>query len=561
VSARPPQARPGARQGGGKFASLLGGHSVRLPPRATRIVTTPGAAAVLDALSDAVWVLGRDWRPRYANRAAAALLQRGVNAGPRATLWQRFPGLRESTFGRQLQIAMEQGGHTSFAAPFPPLAAWCEVQCDVAPEGLTLCLRDVTVQLESETRSRRSQRLEALGQLTGGIAHDVNNLLTVMLGSFEMLGMSAEARGEDGVDDASIAEAGLRAGESASQLMHRLLAFSRRQPLSPRVIAVDALLASLEPLLRRSLAETVVLSIASPSAEEGALWRVLVDASELENALLNLAINARDAMIGGGQLRIVAANVTVDRVYAAAAGMDRIGDFVVLAVADTGTGMTREVVEHAFDPFFTTKAPGQGTGLGLSMVYGFARQSGGHVVIDSEPGRGTIVRLYLPRTLAEPESPSATALRTPQGGRETVLLIEDNALVREHIEVMLRNLGYRVHATAEAAEALLLLQQGLRPDLLFSDMVLPGGLSGHAAAVAAVGLVPELRVLFTTGHTGSVLGEEAHGGAGLDILRKPFRPSELAARLRASLAGPPWRPDARFNEMAGQGARDEDQAT
>jgi signal transduction histidine kinase len=557
VSARSPQARLGEGQGRGTFASLLGGRAVRLPARTARILSAPGASAVLDALSDAVCVLGRDWRPRYANRAARALLQRGASTARSATLWQIFPGLRQSTFGRQLEIAMEQGGHTSFAAPFPQIAAWCEVRCDVASEGLTLCLRDVTVQLESETRTRRSQRLEALGQLTGGIAHDVNNLLTVMLGSFEMLEMSAEARGEEGADDAAIAVAGLRAGESASQLMHRLLAFSRRQPLSPRVVAVDALLASLEPLLRRSLAETVVLAIATPEVDDDPLWRVLVDASELENALLNLAINARDAMPSGGPLRVVAANVSVDRVYAAAAGMDRIGDFVMLSVADTGTGMTREVIEHAFDPFFTTKGPGHGTGLGLSMVYGFARQSGGHVAIDSEPGRGTIVRLYLPRTLAEPDAPATGALRTTPGGYETVLLIEDNTLVREHIEGMLRNLGYRVHASGEPAEALLMLQQGLRPDLLFSDMVLPGGMSGHAAAVAAVGIVPELRVLFTTGHTGSVFGEDAHGGAGLDILRKPFRPSELAARLRRSLAGPPWRPDGRFRDVAVHGTKDE----
>jgi len=332
-----------------------------------------------------------------------------------------------------------------------------------------------------------------------------------------------------------MARAGLRAGESASQLMHRLLAFSRRQPLSPQVVEISEMLGSLEPLLRRTIGEQIVLRI----TWQQALWRALVDPVELENAILNLAINSRDAMPAGGRLTIEAVNVQIDRVYAAVAGLERTGDFIMLSVADSGFGMSRDVIARAFDPFFTTKQPGQGTGLGLSMVYGFAKQSGGHAMIDSEPGNGTIVRLYLPRTTGTAPVP-ALADRSVAGGNETILLVEDNDLVRAHTGAMLMGLGYTVVAAADGPEALLVMQDGLAPDLLLTDVVLPGGMTGRDVADAAARLVPGLRVLFTSGYSGSVLMENGRVTPGVDLIGKPFRRTELAARVRDQLGGQPW---------------------
>lgn len=494
---------------------------------------------ILGTISDGMIVLDTAWLVRYVNAAALRYLRRPRAGMLGASIWQLFPGLAGSEFAERMQDAVRRRQDADFAAVFPPLDAWFEARCYPFDGGLTVYFRDVTAQRYTEERLRQSQRLEALGQLTGGIAHDVNNLLTVILGNFEMLALGAEERGLDGAADYELAEAGLRAGTNASKLMHRLLAFSRRQPLSPQTVDVSALFGGLEPLLRRSIGETVTLTIGVPDG----LWRALADPAELENALINLAINARDAMPSGGQLSIEAANVAIDHVYAAIAGMERIGDFVMIAVADDGGGMTGEVMERAFDPFFTTKEPGKGTGLGLSMVYGFARQSGGHVMIDSEPGQGTIVRLYLPRTAgvaASPQEPEeADEIR---GGNETILLVEDNDLVRAHTAAMLRGLGYAVHTAADGKEALALLREAVQPDLLLTDVVLPGGLSGRQLADAAAALLPGLRVLFTSGYPGSGLLQGGRVRPGVQLISKPFRRSELAATVRAQLAAVPWRP-------------------
>jgi signal transduction histidine kinase/CheY-like chemotaxis protein len=498
---------------------------------------------ILSTISDGMFVLDPDWRVRYVNNAALGFLQRARADMLGASIWALFPGLREAPFGERFEHAMRTGANVDFSAPYPPLNAFYEMRCYPFEGGLTVYFRDVAAQRETEEKLRQSQKLEALGQLTGGIAHDINNLLTVILGNFEMLAMSAEERGGDGALDLNLAEAGLRAGESASQLMHRLLAFARRQPLSPQVIDVAALLRSVEPLLRRSLGEPIALRIA---LQEG-LWRALADPAELENAIVNLAINARDAMPSGGLLTIEAGNVPIDRVYAAVAGLDRTGDFIMLSVADTGHGMTRDVLAKAFDPFFTTKQVGKGTGLGLSMVYGFAKQSGGHVMIDSEPGQGSIVRLYLPRTSEVESVPDVEADRAAARGSETIMLVEDNELVRAHTDAMLRGLGYAVIAAGDGPSALGLLQQGARPDLLLTDVVLPGGMSGRDLADAAVRAVPGLRVLFTSGYPGNVLLENGRMGPGVELIGKPFRRAQLAARIRAQLAAAPW-------SAAGRGA-------
>ncbi len=503
---------------------------------------------ILSTISDGMFVLDQEWRVRYVNNAALGYLQRQRSEMLGASLWALFPGLREAEFGERFEYATRSGENVDFAAAYVPLNAIYEMRCYPFAGGLTVYFRDIAAQRETEEKLRQSQKLEALGQLTGGIAHDINNMLTVILGNFEMLAMSAEERGEEGLLDLSLAEAGLRAGESSSQLMHRLLAFSRRQPLSPQLVDVATLLSSLEPLLRRTLGEPIALET---SWQDG-LWRALVDPAELENAILNLAINARDAMPLGGRLTIEASNVRIDRVYAAVAGLDRTGDFIMLAVADSGHGMTPEVLHKAFDPFFTTKQPGKGTGLGLSMVYGFAKQSGGHVMIDSEVGEGSIVRLYLPGSADAAAAPELEPEREVARGNETILLVEDNELVRAHTEAMLGGLGYAVISAGDGPAAIGLLQGGARPDLLLTDVVLPGGMSGRDLADAAARTVPGLRVLFTSGYPGTVLLENGRLGTGVELVGKPFRRAQLAARIRSQLAAAPWSPASR-----GQPGREE----
>jgi nitrogen-specific signal transduction histidine kinase len=496
---------------------------------------------ILSTVSDGMVTLDRQWCFRYVNNAAARYLQRPRQQMMGGSWWDLFPGTRESELGRQFEYACRTGQDVSFEAYYPPLKAWYEVRGYPFSGGITVYFRDITVQRETVDKLRQSQKLEAIGQLTGGIAHDVNNLLTVIMGNLELLSMRAEERGADNPEEAeldlTLSEAGLRAGESASQLMHRLLAFSRQQPLSPQVVGIAELLNSLEPMMRRTLGEQMTLQMNLPER----LWNALVDPSELESAILNLAINAKDAMPNGGTLTIEAGNVAIDRVYATVAGLDRTGDFIMISVGDTGTGMTREVLARAFDPFFTTKGAGKGTGLGLSMVYGFARQSGGHVLIDSEVGHGTIVRIYLPRTIGSQTAVTETRGGI-EGGNELILLVEDNDLVRAHTEAMLRGLGYAVVAAGDGNAARQVLEGGLQPQLLLTDVILPGGMTGRDVADLAARKVPGLRVLFTSGYSGTILSQNGRLTPGVELLGKPFRRSELASRIRIQLAASPWEP-------------------
>jgi len=497
---------------------------------------------ILSTISDGMFVLDKGWCIRYANAAAARYLQHQREAMLGANVWALLPALREADMGERLEAAAAQGQDAAFTSFYPPLNAGFERRAYLFAAGLTVCFRDVTSQRETEEKLRQAQKLEAVGQLTGGIAHDVNNLLTVILGNLELLGMRAEDRlngvpahedDEPGLD-LTLAEAGLRAGESASQLMRRLLAFSRHQPLSPQLVAVGDLLASMQPLVRRTMREHVSLRMLWPAES----WYALVDPSEMESAILNLSINAQDAMPDGGTLTIEASNVSVDRVYAAVAGLDRAGDTIMITVSDTGTGMAKDVLARAFDPFFTTKAPGKGTGLGLSMVYSFARQSGGHAMIDSEPGQGTVVRMYLPRAVPVETAALPAARAGVAGGSETILLVEDNDLVRAHTEAMLRGLGYNVVAAADGTMAARVLAEGLRPNLLLTDVILPSGTTGRDVAKAAQRIVPGLPVLFISGYSGNVLMENGRLPPGVELLGKPFRRSELAARIRTLLTAP-----------------------
>ena len=400
--------------------------------------------------------------------------------------------------------------------------------------------RDVTAEREAaealrrtEEQLRQSQKMEAVGQLTGGIAHDFNNLLTGVIGSLDLMQKRiAQSRFSDVERYVTLAMA---SAKRAAALTHRLLAFARRQPLDPRPVNVNRLVASMEELVRRSIGEAIELKIV---AAEG-LWGTFCDPHQLESALLNLVLNSRDAIPDGGTLTIETANVELNGDAAAELRDVAAGRYVCLSVADTGVGMTAAVRARAFDPFFTTKPIGQGTGLGLSMVYGFARQSEGYVRIVSEPGQGTAVRVYLPRHRAAAEDVSAAATETssPQAqSGETVLVIEDEASVRGLVVDILDDLGYRSLEAPDGPAGLKILQSGARIDLLVTDVGLPG-MNGRQVAEAAREHRPDLKVLFITGYAESAAMANGFLAPGMEMVTKPFAIDALAARIRDMIVG------------------------
>jgi CheY-like chemotaxis protein len=377
----------------------------------------------------------------------------------------------------------------------------------------------------------QSQKMEAVGQLTGGIAHDFNNLLTGIVGSLDLL----QTRLNQGrLDNAArYIDAAMTSANRAAALTHRLLAFARRQPLVPKTVDVNRLVVSVEDLLRRTMGETIDLSIV---AADG-LWSTLCDPNQLESALLNLAINARDAMPDGGKLTFATSNARLERVTADTPALSP-GDYVCIVVADTGVGMSAEVAARAFDPFFTTKPIGQGTGLGLSMIYGFARQSNGHVTIDSKPGQGTSVRLYLPRhrgEVAATSDPGAELARYAGRG-ETVLVIEDEPVVRGVILEMLAEQGYQALEAVDGPSGLKILHSDQPVDLLVTDVGLPG-MNGRQVADQARETRPELKILFITGYAESVAISDGFLQPGMEMITKPFELDHLAGRIRTMITG------------------------
>ena len=389
-------------------------------------------------------------------------------------------------------------------------------------------LRDLSEQKEMESRLRQSQRLEAIGQLTGGVAHDFNNLLTVILGNSEALA----DRLNDDQRSRLLAEMTRTAAERGADLTNRLLAFARRQPLEPKACNINTLVARMDGLLRRMLDEDIEIEVVRGAG----LWSAMVDASQLEAAILNLSVNARDAMPDGGRLTIETANAHIDESYAEQHLEVKAGQYVLLSVSDNGQGMSPDVATRAFEPFFTTKAVGKGSGLGLSMVYGFVKQSGGHVKIYSEVGQGTNIKIYLPRSeAAAAETPNSRRNGKEQGGHELILLVEDNDLVRSYVDGQLKSLGYRVIAVNNGPAALEALQGGERIDLLFTDVVMPGGLNGRQLAEEARKLIPDLKVLFTSGYTENAIVHHGRLDRGVHLLSKPYRRQELAAKVRLVL--------------------------
>ena len=384
----------------------------------------------------------------------------------------------------------------------------------------------------SEDQLRQSQKLDALGQLTGGVAHDFNNLLTGISGSLELI-QSRLARGQyTDVDRFITAAQG--AATRAAALTHRLLAFARRQQLDPKPTNANCLVVGMEEMVIRTVGPAITLE--TVLAQD--LWTTLCDASQLENAVLNLCINARDAMPDGGKLTIETANASLDARAARRQDMTA-GEYVMLCVTDTGTGMAPDVIERAFDPFYTTKPIGQGTGLGLSMAYGFAKQSGGQVRIHSTVGKGTTVRFYLPRHLAEVEA-DVPLVQPSENHRaragETVLVIDDEPSVRMLVTEMLEELGYAAIEAIDGKSGLKVLQSNARVDLLITDVGLPGGINGRQLADAARITRQDLKVLFITGYAESAVVRNAHLEPGMQILIKPFTMEALAARIQSVIS-------------------------
>ncbi|WP_369091705.1 PAS domain S-box protein [Massilia sp. X63] len=423
---------------------------------------------------------------------------------------------------------------------------WCLLSWTAAPDERYVHAigRDITAdreQLETIRRTelalQQSQKMETIGKLTGGVAHDFNNLLQIISGNLQLLQMSELVRAGAHADCARWIENARSAVDKGAKLASYLLAFGRRQPLEPKVIKISRLVANMEDLLRRSLGE----EIETEMVISGGLWNTAVDVTQVENALLNLAINARDAMRGceggSGRLTIEATNAVLDDLYCRAHGDVIPGQYVMLAVSDTGCGMPPEVAGRAFEPFFSTKEEGKGTGLGLSMVYGFVKQSGGHVKIYSEVGQGTTVKLYLPRSSAQEEPIGPVEPQQAVGGSETILVAEDDEAVRATVVEMLSGLGYRVLKASDAASALAVIDSGVPVDLLFTDVVMPGSLRSPELARMARERLPNLAVLFTSGYTENSI---VHGGRldpGVELLGKPYTRERLARRIRKVLAG------------------------
>jgi CheY-like chemotaxis protein len=375
--------------------------------------------------------------------------------------------------------------------------------------------------------------MEAIGQLTGGLAHDFNNILAIIIGSLDL----AAERVAGDPQTAELVEAALAAGLRGADLTRQLLAFARRQPLQPQVVSVNQVVESMTKLLARTLGEHIEIKLFL----EADPWPVLVDPAQLSSAIANLATNARDAMPNGGTLAIATRNAGLDADYARENPDAAPGDYVLLEVSDTGSGMAPDVLARIFEPFFTTKRRDRGTGLGLSMVFGFVRQSGGHIKAYSEPGRGTTMRLYFPRC-EDPCAPDRAATPDPEplpaGCNETVLVVEDNPSVRQVVMGQLASLGYRTLEAENARAALGLLERGAKVDLVFSDLVMPGGMSGLELAAELRRRWPGLKTLLTSGFPGAMLAASKDAAAAQGLLTKPYRKLELARRVREILDRP-----------------------
>jgi signal transduction histidine kinase/DNA-binding response OmpR family regulator len=433
----------------------------------------------------------------------------------------------EKERGTEVLSTVQEGSAAGTPLAFRMSGHEYEIYRTATPDGgFVISCVDVTERTRAEEMFRHTQKMESLGQLTGGVAHDFNNLLQIIASNIDLVRASPqEPRNRQRLDMA------LSGAERGARLTRQLLAFARRQPLEPRPTNLARLVGDLTELIRRSLGEAIEVE----TVVAGGLWNAMADQGQMENAILNLAINGRDAMPDGGKLTIELANTFLDEAYAAAHAEVSAGQYVMLAVSDTGIGMPPDVVARAFEPFFSTKPEGQGTGLGLSQVYGYAKQLGGHVKIYSEAGHGTTVKMYLPRTRQPEDSLAAVTLAPIEPGRETVLVVEDDAIVREGAIDMLNDLGYRVLQASNAEAALAIIGSGAAIDILFTDVVMPGPIKTRDFVRQAQARIAGLAVLYTSGYTENAIIHDGRLDADVLLISKPYRREELARKLRTAL--------------------------
>ena len=491
-------------------------------------------ASLMDEAREAIIVRDLDHRVRFWNKGAERVYGWSAEEALGRSVADLYPDPAQlhEAFSRLLERGEWNGElqhHRKDGGVLTAECHWTLVRDDQGhPKSVLAINSDITKRLALEEQLKQSQRLEVIGQLTGGVAHDFNNLLTVILGNSDLLA----AQLTDNPKLHRMVDMTRAAAQSGAELTKRLLAFARRQPLQPKPVDVNQLLAGMDGMLRRTLGEHIEIEYVRGAG----LWSALVDPSQLESAVLNLCVNARDAMKAGGRLTIETANASIDQAYADQHAEVETGQYVLVSVADTGAGILPEHLLRIFEPFFTTKGAGKGTGLGLSMVYGFVKQSRGHIKVYSEIGNGTIVRMYLPRAdraaeVRESPQPAISDFR----GTEKILLVEDNDLVRQIAEEQLLALGYRVLLASNGPEALETIQREPDINLLFTDVVMPGGMTGRDLANAALELRPGLRILYTSGYTENAIVHHGRLDRGVHLLSKPYRQIDLARKLRQVL--------------------------
>lgn len=483
----------------------------------------------MESVTDAIFVLDSDWRFTFINHRALEMLESQRHELLRSNVWEAFPEARGSIFQENYERCANEGVTVRFDAPYSPLGKHFEVNAYPNDGGVVVYFRDVTDTRRIAEQLQQAQRMDSLGQLTGGVAHDFNNLLTVILGNAQALVM----RGEPADPNRAMAEMIVAAAKRGAEMTQRLLAFARRQTLEPRAVDLNRLLEQFAPLIQRTLGEHIEISI----TDVPGLWPVLVDPGQLEAAILNLAVNARDAMPQGGSLRIAVSNGSFDEDYVVQHAELENGDCVMIAVSDSGHGIAPKILHRVFEPFFTTKQVGKGTGLGLAMVYGFVNQSHGHVAIQSEENCGTTVRIYLPRMVRDEVAVDALAVSKDAlaGQGQLVLLVEDDELVRNFARRQVESLGYRVIEATNALEALRCLTGRPDIDLLFTDVVMPGGMSGRQLADAAQKIKPGLPVLYTSGYSEDEIVHQGRLDQGVILLSKPYLRLHLAEKLFQAL--------------------------
>ena len=520
-------------------AALLVRNNVRLS-EAERIQAREASLmrATLDTVRDGIAYFAADGKLSAYNRQFFRLLDIPDAFAREGTTLSALAAFEKD---RPHPVLVPPGQGATDADPLHLSWAGRELEVYRAPVpagGFLIGVQDVTARVRAETIVRQSQKMEAIGHLTGGVAHDFNNLLQIISANLDLAGTSNEVKANAIL--AQRVENAMTAVSRGSRLTGQLLAFARRQALEPCSVNLGRVMGDMTDLLRRTLGEQIEVE----AVVAGGLWNTLVDPNQVETTILNLAINARDAMPEGGKLTLEVANTYLDDVYAAHHEEVAPGQYVMLAVSDTGAGMSPEVMNHVFEPFFTTKPEGKGTGLGLAQTYGFVKQSGGHIKIYSEVGQGTTVKLYLPRTRQLEEAAVPADIRAAQGGNERILVVEDDEAVRVAVVEMLRELGYRVLQAEHAEAALQELERGADIDLLFTDVVMPGPIPTREFARRVQQMRPGTRILYTSGYTQNAIVHNGRLDEDALLLSKPYRKDELARKIRAVFAAPrPARPE------------------